>query len=68
MLLANKLIEEKPDPRNDKEYYELFLRKKIRKSVKQSVIITYRPQTFDTVDIKLVITEHPKINQHYKTS
>ena len=36
-LLANKLIENVPDPRNAKEHYESFLRKKNRKSE----IITY---------------------------
>ena len=39
---------------------ESFLRKQNRKSVKQSEIITYQPKTFDTDDIKSVITEHPK--------
>ena len=48
LLLANKLIEKAPDPRNAKEHYESFLRKKNRKSIKQSEIITYQPKTFDT--------------------
>ena len=60
LLLTNKLIEKVPDLRNDKEHYESFLRKKNRKSVKQSEIITYQPEAFDTLDIKSVITEHPK--------
>ena len=60
MLFPNKLIEQVPDPHNAEEHYESFLRKKSRKSVKQSEIITYRPKTFDTVDIKSDITEHPK--------
>ena len=58
LLLANKLIEKVPDPHNAKEHYESFLRKKNRKSVKQSEIITYKPKTFDTVDVKSDITEH----------
>ena len=33
---------------------------KNKKSVKQSDIITYQRKTFDTVDIKSIITEHPK--------
>ena len=37
-----------------------FKEKKPRKSVKQSEIITYQPKTFETVDIKPDITEHPK--------
>ena len=49
LLLANKLIEEVPDPGNAKE-----------KSVKQSEIITYKPKTFGTADKKSDITEHPK--------
>ena len=35
LLLANKLIEKLSDPRNAKERYESFLRKKNRKSVKR---------------------------------
>ena len=60
MLLVKKLIEKLPDPRNAKEYYESFLRKKNRKSVRQSEIITYNPKPFDIVDTKSDITEHPK--------
>ena len=60
LLLANKLIEKVPDPRNAKEHYESFLRKKNRKSTKQLEIISYKPKNFDTADIKLDITEHPK--------
>ena len=41
LLLANKLIENIPDPRNAKEHYQSFIRKKNRKSVKQSEIIIY---------------------------
>ena len=59
-LLANKLIETVPDLRNAKEHYESVLRKKSKESVKQSEISTYQPKAFDTVDIKSVITEHPK--------
>ena len=36
LLLANKLIEKIPDPRNGKEQYQSFIRKKNKKSVKQS--------------------------------
>ena len=57
LLLANKLIEEVLDPPN--EHFGSFLRKKNRKSVKQSAIITYQPN-FDTVDIKSVTPEHLK--------
>ena len=60
LLLANKLIEKVPDPRNAKEHYESLLKKKNKKLVKQSEIITYKRKNFDTVDIKSDITEHPK--------
>ena len=63
LLLANKLVEKKPDPCNAKERYQSFLRKKNRKSVKQSEIITCQPKTLENlniVDIKSIITEHPK--------
>ena len=46
LLIANKLIKNVPDLRNAKEHYESFLRKKTRKSVKQSEIITHQPKTF----------------------
>ena len=59
-LFAHKLIEKVPNPHNTKEHYESYLRKKPRKLVKQSETITYQPNIFDTVDIKSVITEHPK--------
>ena len=63
MLLANKLIEKIPDPPNAKEHYQSFIRKKNRKSVKGPEIITYQPKPFENpniVDIKPIITEHPK--------
>ena len=62
LLLANKLIQKVPDSCNAKEHYESFLRKKIRKSVKHSEIITNQPKTFDSVDIKSVIAEHKLSN------
>ena len=51
MLLASKLIERVPDPRNAKEHYESLFRKKNRKLVKQSEIITYQPKTFKNASI-----------------
>ena len=60
LLFAHKLIGKVPNFRNSKQHYESYLRKQNRKSVKQSVIITYQPKIFGTVDIKSVITEHPK--------
>ena len=63
MLITNKWIQELSDPCNVIEHYESFIRKKTRKSVKQSEIITYQPKTFENPnidDIKSFITEHPE--------
>ena len=63
LLLANKLIEKIPDPHNAKEYYQSYIWKKNRKSVKQSQIVTCQAKTFENlnpVDIKAVVTEHPE--------
>ena len=65
LLLANKLIENIPDPHNTKEQYQSFVRKKNIKSVKQSEF-TYQPKSFEKpniVDIKSVITEYPKTSK-----
>ena len=46
-----------------KNTYQSFIRKKNRKSVKQSEIVTYQPNMFENsnlVDIKSVIAKHPK--------
>ena len=59
LLHTNKLIEK--IPRNAKEHYQSFMKKKNTKSIKQSEIITCQPKCFQNqniVDIKLVITEH----------
>ena len=69
LLLANKLIEQIPDPYNAKEYYQSFIRKKNTKSVKQSEIFTYQPKAFENsyiADIKSVITKHLK-SSHRQT-
>ena len=62
LLLTTKLTVKLPDPRNAKEHYQSFIRKKNTKSVKQSKIITQHPKTFENpniVDIKSVIIAHP---------
>ena len=56
LLHANKLIKKIPDPRNAKENYQLYIRKKNRKSGKQSEII----ENSNIVDTKSIIKEHPK--------
>ena len=58
LLLATKLTEKIP-----KGHYQSFIRKKNAKSLEQWEIITYQPKFFENlniVDIKSVITEHPK--------
>ena len=62
MLLSKKLIVKIPDSHNAKKH-QSFLRKKNRKSAKQSEIITYQTKTVknpNIVNINLVIIEHPK--------
>ena len=56
LLLANKLMEEIPDPLNAKEHYQSRIRKKNTKSVE----ITETFENPNIVDIKSVITEHPE--------
>ena len=64
ILIARiKLTEKISDPCNAKKYYQSFIRKKKTKSVKPSEINTYQAKTLENrniVDIKSVITEHPK--------
>ena len=46
-----------------KKRYQSFIRKKLTKSVKQSKVITHQQKTCEnpnTVDTKLIITEHPE--------
>ena len=46
-----------------KKHYQSFIRKQLTKSVKQSKVITHQQKTCEnpnTVDTKLIITEHPK--------
>ena len=52
IVARNKLIEKVPHPRNAQTHNESILRKKNRKSEKQSEIITYPQKAFDAVDIK----------------
>ena len=61
-LLATKLTEEIPDPRNANEHYQPFIRKKNTKSLKQSKIITQQPRCENPhiVDTKSIIIEDPK--------
>ena len=68
-LLATKLTRKIPDPRNAKENYQSFLRKKNTRLVKRSKIITQQPRSLEspkTISIKLVLIEHPKTS--YKLS
>ena len=49
-----------PHPRHTKEHYQSFMIMKNRKSVEQSEMITYQPKAFNIIDIKSIITKHPK--------
>ena len=63
LLLAKKLIEKMSHPHNAEKNHHSLIRKKPRKSVKQSEIITCQPISFENaniVNIKSVITKHPK--------
>ena len=46
-MFTTKLTENIPDPRNAKEPYQSFLRKKKTKSVKQLKIITQQPEAIE---------------------
>ena len=62
-LFVTKLTEKIPDPRNAKEHYQSFLRKKNTKLSKRSKIITQQPKSLrnpNIIDIKSVNVEHPK--------
>ena len=64
LLFANKLIKKNTLSGNAKEHYQSIIKKKNTKSVNNEKTITYQPKTFEnpnTVDIKLVITEHLQI-------
>ena len=43
VVACKQINRNKPDPRNAKEHYQSFIRKKSTKSVKQSKIIFYQP-------------------------
>ena len=63
LLLATKLTEERPGPRNDKGTLPTFVKKEDTKSVKESKIMTQQPKTFENssiFNIWSVIIEHPK--------
>ena len=62
-FFREKILKKVHDPRNAKEHHQLFLRKKNRKSVKQSETITSQLKTFEKtsiIDIESVTTEHLK--------
>ena len=70
LLLASKLIEKAPDPCNAKEHYQSFLRKKNRKLIKQSEIITHQLKHFENSnadDIISDITEGSKTLYKFKS-
>ena len=64
LLLENKLIEKIPDPRDAKEHYQSFIRKKNTKSAKQSEIIAYQTKHFGNPNIFYIksVTGHRTIS------
>ena len=63
LLLATKLIEKILDSSSAKEYYKLFLKNKNKKLVKQTKMITQKPNTTENsniIDVKSVTVEHSK--------
>ena len=54
LLLANKLMAKILDPCNAKWHYQSFIRKKNRKSVKQSEITAYQPKPFENPNINYI--------------
>lgn len=66
-LFASKLIEKIPDPHNAKKHYQLFIRNKGTKSVKESKTITYQSKNFENVNIaytKSVIRKHSQTSHN----
>ena len=65
---ANKLTEKIPDPSNNKEYYQSYLKKKTKKLVKRSKKTFQQPKTIEnpnTVDIKSAIIKHQKTSNKF---
>ena len=67
LLLTNKFIKNILAAPNAKEHYESFLRKKNRKPVKKSEIITYQLKIFETTDIKPDIKNIQKPHKLFRT-
>ena len=51
LLLATKLTEERPGPRNDKGTLPTFVKKEDTKSVKESKIMTRQPKALENSNI-----------------
>ena len=66
-MLANKLIEKIPDPRNAKELFQSFIRKKNTKSLKQSKLIPHPKKFWKSKHclFKISYTEHPKTSHKF---
>ena len=64
MLLANKLIEKMPDPRNAEEH-SIICKKEKHKLIKTIKNYFYQPKILENSNIvymNIVIAEHPKIS------
>ena len=66
LLLATKLIEKIADRSNAKQYYSFYLKKKNKKLVTRSKIITQHPKTFENLNIVYVklVTIKPQKTYH----
>ena len=70
-FFVTKLTGNLPDPSTNKEYYNSYLKRKNKKAVKQSKIITQQLKpiiNLYTVDIKPVIIEHAKTSHKLSKS
>ena len=54
-----------PDPFNTKKHYQSFIRKKNKKSVKQSEIINYQPKTFENINFVEYKINYYKIPKNF---
>ena len=68
-FFVTKLTGNLPDPSTNKEYYNSYLKRRNKKAIKQSKIITQQLKpiiNLYTVDIKPVIIEHAKTSHNYR--
>ena len=67
-MFANKLMVKIPYPRNAKQHYQSFIKRKNRKSVKQLKVITDQPKTFESqmlLILKQLLQNIQKLRMNY---